>query len=376
MPLSRKDFFKGLAVGTIAAPVAIRGLMGETRAQSDQEGPAVLNGKRYEWKMVTTWPPNFPILGEGCLKLAEMIRTMSGGRIDITVYGGGELVPALEAFDAVRSGAAQMGSGAGYYWAGKAPAAQFFASYPYGFNAQQLNSWLLAGGGMALWEELYAGLGLVPFIGGNTGVQMGGWFNRSIDSVADFQGLKMRIPGLAGSVLERLGGSPVLLAGGEIYTGLERGIIDASEWVGPYHDYLMGFHEIAKYYYYPGWHEWGTAFEFFVNKEAYDALPQDLRAIVRYATDHINAWTLASFETQNAIHLEKIRAMDTVTIRPFPAEVLERVRRESEAVVEEFAASDPFARRVYDSILDFRRKADVWAGLTEAVYYANANRVG
>jgi TRAP-type mannitol/chloroaromatic compound transport system substrate-binding protein len=376
MPLSRKDFFKGLAVGTIAAPVAIRGLMGKTEAQPATEGPAVLNGRRYEWKMVTTWPPNFPILGEGCIKLADMIRTMSGGRINITVYGGGELVPALEAFDAVRTGAADMGSGAAYYWAGKAPAAQFFASFPYGFNAQQLNAWLMAGGGMKLWEELYAGLGLVPFIGGNTGVQMGGWFNRSIDSVADFQGLKMRIPGLAGSVLERLGGSPVLLAGGEIYTGLERGIIDATEWVGPYHDYLMGFHEIAKYYYYPGWHEWGTAFEFFVNKKTFDALPKDLQAIVRYATDHINSMTLARFEAENAIHLAKIRELDTVEIRPFPPEVLERVRQESREVVEAFADSDPFARRVYDSILDFRRKATAWAGLTEAVYYDQSQRIG
>ena len=376
MPLSRKDFFKGLAVGTNAAPVAIRGLMGKTEAQPTTEGPSVLNGRRHEWKMVTTWPPNFPILGEGCLRLADMIRTMSGGRINITVYGGGELVPPLEAFDAVRTGAADMGSGAAYYWAGKAPAAQFFASFPYGFNAQQLNAWLMAGGGMALWEELYAELGLVPFIGGNTGVQMGGWFNRSIDSVADFQGLKMRIPGLAGSVLERLGGSPVLLAGGEIYTGLERGIIDATEWVGPYHDYLMGFHEIAKYYYYPGWHEWGTAFEFFVNKKTFDALPQDLRAIVRYATDHINSMTLARFEAENAIHLAKIQALDSVEIRPFPSEVLERVRQESQEVVEAFAQSDPFARRVYESIQSFRRQADAWAQITEAVYYGRSNRMG
>jgi len=236
--MRRSTFFKSLAAGTIGLPLALRLLGGKLEARGERQ---TVSGEQFRWKMVTTWPPGFPILGEGCELLADLCRKMSGGRLDISVYGGGELVPALEAFDAVRNGAAEVGSGAAYYWAGKAPAAQFFAGYPFGLNAQQMNAWLLSGGGMELWRELYAGYNLVPFTGGNTGVQMGGWYNRKINSITDFKGLKMRMPGLGGRVLERLGGTPVLLPGGELYTGLERGIIDAAEWVGPYHDAFMGF---------------------------------------------------------------------------------------------------------------------------------------
>lgn len=370
MKLDRKTFFRALALGTISLPVVLRGLMGKTDARTNDQAPGIITGKTYEWKMVTTWPPNFPILGEGCQLLADMIEEMSGGRMKIRVFGGGELVPALEAFDAVRNGAAEMGSGVAYYWAGKAPAAQFFASVPFGLNAQQLNAWLQAGGGMQLWEELYADYNLLPFIGGNTGVQMGGWFNRPIDSVADYRGLKMRMPGLGGKVLEQLGGSPVLLAGGEIYTGLERGVIDATEWIGPYHDYLMGFHEIARYYYYPGWHEPGTTFEFFVNRDAYQALPADLQAIIRYATDRINGYTLSTFEVKNAEYLQKIRALNTVEMRTFPSDVISRARELSEEVIADFVGSDPFARRVYDSFRRFRRDAVPWSRVTEQEYFA------
>ena len=259
--LSRKTFFKGLAIGTLSLPFAIRFLGGKNEAQNQVTGN--FTGQSYKWKMVTTWPPNFPVLGEACGLYADLVRTLSGGRIDIKVYGGGELVPPFESFDAVRSGAAEMGSGAAYYWAGKIPAAQFFASVPFGMNAQQLNAWMLTGGGMELWRELYRSFGLEPIVGGNTGVQMGGWFNREINSLDDLKGLKMRMPGLGGKVLERAGGTPVLLPGADLYTGLERGIIDATEWIGPYHDYKMGFHQIAKYYYAPGWHETGTILEFF-----------------------------------------------------------------------------------------------------------------
>ncbi len=208
-------------------------------------------------------------------------------------------------------------------------------------------------------------------MGGNTGVQMGGWFNRKIDTPEDFRGLKMRMPGLGGRVLERLGGAPVLLAGGEIYTGLERGVIDATEWVGPYHDYIMGFHEIANYYYYPGWHEPGTAFEFFVNREAYAELPADLQQIIATATEQINLWTLAQFEVKNAEYLEKIRATPGVEVRPYPAPVIEAARAAARETIEEYANSDPFARRVYDSLLAFRRGAKGWSAVSEGLYYSD-----
>jgi TRAP-type mannitol/chloroaromatic compound transport system substrate-binding protein len=365
---NRKQFLQGLAAGTIALPVALRLLLGEAHAEQG-DSYQVSNGQRYDWKMVTTWPPGFPILGEGCELLATLVKKMSAGRLNIEVFGGGELVPALEAFNTVSSGGAEMGSGSPYYWAGKVPGAQFFSGYPFGLNAQQMNAWLLAGGGLELWRELYAKHNLVPFIGGNTGVQMGGWYNREINSVADFKGLKMRMPGLGGRVLEALGGTPVLLAGGELYTGLERGVIDATEWVGPYHDYIMGFHEIAKYYYYPGWHEPGTAFEFFVNKDKYDELPLDLQTILEVATHYINMYTLSAFEAKNAEYLEKLRAVPTLSVRPFPDEVIIKAKAAATETIADFAAGDPFAQKVYEQVVAFKKRANDWGEITERIYY-------
>lgn len=372
---TRKKFLKALALGTVSLPVVLRTIVGSEQSRAQQSGPAIRTNKTYKWKMVTTWPPNFPILGEACNQLAELVNTMSNGRLQIEVFGGGTLVPPLECFDTVRTNAAQIASGVSYYWAGKAPAAQFFASIPFGLNAQQHNAWLLAGGGLELWRELYADFNLVPFAGGNTGVQMGGWFNREINSVTDFRGLKIRMPGLGGRVVEQLGGSPVLLAGGEIYTGLERGVIDATEWIGPYHDYLMGFHEIARYYYYPGWHEPGTNLEFFVNRQAFEALPADLQTIVEMATSHLNIWTLSAIEAQNAIHLRKIQATPGLEIRPFPKAVLDRLWADSVAVVEDFAQQDPFAGKVYASFQTFRKRAVTWSEITESVYYESLQRL-
>jgi TRAP-type mannitol/chloroaromatic compound transport system substrate-binding protein len=374
MKLTRKTFFKGLALGTISLPFLIRGLGGKSLAQEGEGGsPGVITTKRYRWKMTTTWPPNFPIIGEACTKYAELVNALSGGRIEIKVYGGGELVPALEAFDAVRSGGVELGSGSAYYWAGKLPAGQFFASVPFGMNAQQLNAWLFSGGGLELWEELYRDFNLVPMPGGNTGVQMGGWFNREINSIASLKGLKMRIPGLGGKVLEKAGGAPVLLAGGEIYTGLERGIIDATEWLGPYHDMLMGFHEIAKYYYTPGWHEPGTMLEFFINKNLYDSLPAELQAILRTAAMHVNLWVLSEMEAKNAEALGRLLE-GGIALRRFPDEVVERLRTYTEEVIMDLTDKDPASRKVYASYDAFRRQAARYSEITEKAFYQRLQR--
>ncbi len=367
--ISRKTFFKGLALGTISLPVALRALMGKGHAQQGRSSANIITDKKYQWKMVTTWPPNFPILGEACEYYAELVKAMSGGRIEIRVYAGGELTPALESFSAVSAGAADIGNGAGYYWAGKVPAAQFFASVPFGMNAQQMNAWLTAGGGLELWEELYRDFNLVPIPGGNTGVQMGGWFNREINGLADLKGLKMRIPGLGGKVLEKAGGAPVLLAGGEIYTGLERGVIDATEWIGPFHDYLMGFHEIAKYYYAPGWHEPGTTLEYFINKKKYDALPTDLQAILRSAAAHVNGWVLSQLEAKNGATLHKLIQEENIDVRTFPAEMMQQLRIFTEESIQEIIEKDAFTRKVYQSYDDFRQKARAYSEITEKIYY-------
>ncbi len=208
---------------------------------------------------------------------------MCGGRIQVKVYGAKELVPAFEVFDAVSRGTAEMGHGAAYYWKGKNEAAQFFSTVPFGLTAQEMNGWIYHGGGQALWEELYDQFGLVPAPAGNTGVQMGGWFNKEINCLADLKGLKMRIPGLGGEVLRRAGGTPVNLPGGELFTSLQSGTIDATEWVGPYNDLAFGLYKAAKYYYYPGFHEPGTFLEAMINQKALESLPEDLQAIVMNA---------------------------------------------------------------------------------------------
>ncbi len=369
MSISRKTFFKGLAAGIIGLPIALRTISGKSHAQSQHKGGGV-SQETFRWKLVTTWPPNFPVVGEASFHFAEMVKDMSGGRIEIKVFGGGELVPALEAFDAVRNGVAEIGHGAAYYWAGKEPAASFFATVPFGMNAQQVNGWLLSGGGLALWEKLYAPFNLLPLPGGNTGVQMGGWFNREIKRVEDLKGLKMRIPGLGGRVLEKAGGAPVLLAGGEIYTGLERGVIDATEWLGPYHDRLMGFHQIARYYYYPGWHEPGTMLEFFIHKDKFAQLPADLQAIVRAAALTINHWCLSEMETRNAQALAEMSS-EGLEIRAFAPEIIGQLRAYTAGVLEEITARSPIAKEVYESYQAYRLLAREYAEITEGAFYGD-----
>lgn len=325
---------------------------------SDNSGQGPSN-EVFEWKLVTAWPPNLPVFGEAMIELARELETISNGRLKVTVYGGGELVPPLEIFDAVSNGVAQMGHSTSYYWSGKAPASVFFSAVPFGLDAQQMNTWLYEGGGLELWEELYANHGLVPFPCGNTGVQMGGWFNREINSIKDFQGLKMRIPGLGGSVISKAGGSAVTVAGGEVYTNLERGVIDATEWIGPFHDYKMGFHKIAKYYYYPGWHEPGATTELFVNKAAFEGLPEDLQLLIETTAHKYNQVILAQLERQNAIYLQKLKD-EGVVIKRFPDEVLVSLKSLSEQVIAEQCKSDPFSAKVYKSMQDFKSSAANW----------------
>ncbi|MFK7906042.1 MAG: TRAP transporter substrate-binding protein [Chitinophagales bacterium] len=366
--LDRKSFLKKTALAAVTIPAIVSACSSESSGGTS-DAPAAKAGKKYKWKMVTTWPPSFPILGEGAEMFAEWVKEMSGGRLKIKVYGGGELVPPLEAFDAVSSGTVEMSSGASYYWAGKVPAAQFFSSIPFGMNAQQMNAWMISGGGVELWREIYAPFNVIPMLGGNSGVQMGGWFNREINSIADLKGLKMRIPGLGGKVLEKAGGAAVLSPGSELYTNLERGVIDATEWIGPYHDYRMGFHKIAKYYYTPGWHELGTVLELGINKQSFEALPKDLQVILETASMRLNIWVLSEFEAKNVEYLEKIQSEGKVEIRKFPDEVIEQLRTYTNEVVAEFVESDPLAKKVYDSFHGFRTKIKAWSELTEKVFY-------
>jgi TRAP-type mannitol/chloroaromatic compound transport system substrate-binding protein len=367
MNTRRKFLRKGslaLAAGSSGLALACQNV-----EKKEVSTPYINFNNTFEWKITTTWPPNFPVVGEGCNHLARWIEEMSGGRLKIKVYGGGELIPPLESFEAVSNGAIEMGHGGAYYWAGKTPAAQFFSTVPFGMNVIQINAWLISGGGMELWEELYDRFDLMPFLCGNTGVQMGGWFNREIRTIEDLQGLKMRIPGLGGKVLAKAGGTALLVAGGEIYTNLERGVIDATEWIGPYHDYLMGFHEIAKYYYYPGWHEPGSALELIVNKSKYLELPSDLQAIIRAAAARSNTWIMAEFNSKNMVYLEKIRQEGKVSLKAFPDEVLNTLRTYTNEILEELTEENADCRKIYQSFDEFRRGMGLWSTLSEKTYY-------
>lgn len=322
----------------------------------------------FKWKLVTTWPKNFPGLGMAPEKFAEQVELMSNGRLTIKVYGAGELVPALEAFDAVQTGVAEMSHGGSYYWRGKVPTSPFFAALPFGMNAQEMNAWLHYGGGMELWREAYEPYGLVPLAGGNSGVQMGGWFNKEINSVEDLKGLKMRIPGLGGEVINKLGGAAINLPGSDLFTSLQKGVIDATEWVGPYNDLAFGLHKAAKYYYYPGWHEPGTNLEFTANKKALESLPDDLRAIVENAARRVNQDTLDEFTAKNNTALKTLVEEHGVQLRRFPDDVLLALRSAAKEVTDDFAAASPFSQRVYESWSAFKDDVNAWHAISEQAY--------
>lgn len=324
--------------------------------------------KTYEWKMVTTWPKNFPGLGTAPERLADNLREMTDGQIDITVYGAGDLVPALEVFGAVSQGTAEMGHGAGYYWKGKVPAAQFFSTVPFGLTAQEYNGWMFYGGGLELYREAYEPFGVIPWPGGNTGVQMGGWFNKEINGVEDLKGLKMRIPGIGGDVLEKAGGTPVNLPGGEIFTALQTGTIDATEWVGPYNDLSFGLHQIAEYYYYPGWHEPGTALEIIVNEKAYNSLPDHLQKTLDIAIREMNADMLAEYTARNNEALKELVEEKNVKLRRFPDDALKRLRKMSHEAVKALAEKDEMAGKAYESYKAFRDKVVPYTEISEQTY--------
>ena len=345
--MKRREFVGGLAVAT--------GLAACAKGESECSTAGTVSGEAFEWSCVTSWPPKFPGLGMGVENMAARIEQASAGRLKIKVYGGGELVPAFEVFDAVSRGAVEMGHDASYYHKGKVDAALFFTSIPFGMNSRELEAWIYYGGGLELWRELYEPFNLVPFPCGNTGVQMGGWFNREINSMADLDGLKMRIPGLGGEVLRRAGGTPVTLPGAEIFTSLQTGAIDATEWVGPYNDVSFGLHKAAKYYYYPGWQEPGPGLETIVNRAAWESLPPDLQAIVEVTCQSITTDMTAEYTHGNAHSLQQVLNDPDIEVRPFPDDVLRGLEAISQEVVEEMMANDPAAAKIGRAVLRIPR---------------------
>ena len=365
-------------VGLLLLWVGTLGLWALDSQQKDPvavDGSQVLSTEQIKWKLVTTWPKGLPGLGSAPENFARRVEEMSNGRLSIRVYGAGEVVPPFEVFDAVSQGVAEMGHGASYYWKGKVPSAVFYTAVPFGMTAQEMNGWLHYGGGLELWRELYAPFGVRPFAGGSTGVQMAGWFNRELKSAEDLKGLKMRIPGLAGEVFTASGGTSVRLAGGEIYTSMQTGVIDAVEWVGPYNDRTLGLMEVAEYYYYPGWHEPGAMLEFTVNQEAFDRLPADLQAIVEGAARATNQDMLDEFTARNNSSLTSLLDEYETKLRPLPDDVMDILHSNAVIALDKLKEDDPMAAKISASYEDFLDGVRTYHEISERAYLNARDRV-
>lgn len=334
---------------------------------------SVNNDTVYNWKMITSWPKNLPALGTAPEHFADIVRIMSNGRMNIQVFGANELVGGLEVFDAVSQGVAEIGHSGAYYWQGKVPGSTFFSTIPFGLTGTEMNAWLTHGGGNELWQELYEPFNLIPMRGGNSGTQMFGWFNKEINSLEDLQGLKMRIPGLGGEVFARAGGTPVTMQVSDVFTALQTGALDATEWVSPYNDLAAGYHTVANYYYYPGWHEPGSSLETIFNKNAFEALPQDLQEILRAAGEVMNQSLLDELTARNNEALRVLVEEHNVELRKLPDDVLTELKRISEEVVTEIGNENPSTRRIYESFTAFREGVSNYHKIAEDAFVEARN---
>ncbi len=321
--------------------------------------------KTYNWKLSMAVGKTLPIWGTGIKRFAQLVSSMSNGGLNIKVFGSGEIVPPLEIFDAVKNGTIEMGHAAAYYWQGKMPASVFFTTIPFGMNSQGMYAWIIDGEGQSLWDELYAPYNVKALPLGNTGMQMAGWFRKEIKSIADIKGLKMRMPGLGGKVISGLGASAVNIAGPEIFTNLSTGVIDATEWVGPYHDYIMGFYKAAKYYYSIGWHEPGPVLELSINKKAWESLPLHFQQIVTAAAAQIDREIYAEWMAKDAEYYQKILKNKKIIVKKMPSSVIEAFKEESKKVIKEVKESSEIASRIHNSFFDFKKQFDAYQNINE-----------
>ena len=368
--MERRKFLTGAALGgaALAAGCDCADKCGVT------SGPNIVRQRR-ELKMVTTWPKDFPGLGTAAEETARAITEMTDGEITIQVYGANELVGAFEVFDAVANGAADLYHGAEYYWVGKAKAYPFFTAVPFGMTLNEIMGWVEFGGGQQLWDELSAGFNIKPFHAGNTGHQMGGWFKREINSLEDLRGLKIRMPGLGGEVMRRVGAAAVAIPGGEIYQALQSGSIDASEWVGPFNDLAFGFHREARYYYWPGFHEPAAALGVGINLDLWNSLTPSERKIFQTACQAANNQSIAQFAHFNGIALKTLIEEHDVQMRRMPDDVLAELARQSRIVLEEVAETDDISRRIYESYRASMKATMEWNGVSDEAYMAARRRV-
>jgi|TARA_B110000971_G_scaffold114145_1_gene117092 TRAP-type mannitol/chloroaromatic compound transport system substrate-binding protein len=347
--------------------------LGGVAAASTIAAPAIAK-ERVEIAMVATWGRDFPGLGTGAQRFAKRLSDMSDGRIQVTYYAAGERVKAFDSFDEVASGNAQMYHGAEYYWKGKHPGWAYFTSVPFGLTYTEMNAWIRFGGGQELWDELGADYGLKGLMCGNTGVQMGGWFRKEMNSVDDFKGLKMRMPGLGGDVLAKLGGSPVSLPGGQIYENLISGSIDATEWVGPWNDELMKFYEAAKYYYYPGMHEPGAMLACGMNKTWWDGLSKADQMMIEAASSMENDVMMSEYNYKNGAALKRLINDQGVKLRQFNDDIYDGFAEASEEVFAEVQEHSDLANRIHQSFVTARTDIGAWAEISDQAYLTQRNR--
>jgi TRAP-type mannitol/chloroaromatic compound transport system substrate-binding protein len=340
--MDRRSFFKKAGVAGAGA----------VAAASTLAAPAIAQGNQ-TWRMVTTWPKNFPGLGVGAQRLADRITAASGGRLTIQVYSAGELVPGLQALDAVIDGNAEMSHGAAYYWQNKSTGLSFFTGVPYGMTSRELTGWVRYLGGQEIWDEIYDQFGVQGFLSGDTGTQAGGWFRNELTGVNDVQGLRFRTPGLGGQVWQKLGASVTNLAAGEIFQALQSGTLDAAEFVGPYNDLALGFYQIAKNYYFPSFIEPGLATELVVDKAKYQALPADLQAIIKDVCQAEYDAVAADFAANDPRALQTLVNDHGVQVRRFPEEILEAGAKAAKEIMEELlASSDPLTKKTAESFMN------------------------
>jgi TRAP-type mannitol/chloroaromatic compound transport system substrate-binding protein len=369
---SRRGLLKKAGVAGAAALVAA---CDSGASDAPSAAPAIV-GKKRSLKMVTSWPKNFPGLGTGAARLAKRIETLSDDQITVKVYAAGELVGALGGFDAVSQGKADMYHAAEYYWQGRSPGFNFFAAVPMGMTGIEMNAWVRFGGGQELWDELSGQFGVKPFLAGNSGTQMGGWFQRDINTVDDFQGLRIRMPGLGGEVMSRLGAAPVTKQGGEIFQALSQGNIDATEWIGPWNDLAFGFHTIVKNYYYPGIHEPGTTLALGLNKDLWEDMSPREQEIIQAASATENDIMFAEFTSNNARALNTLVNDHGVQLKPFSQDILTRLAEVSSEVLAETAQADELTGRIFKSFSDARAEGIRWGEIAEQAFMNARSKAG
>jgi TRAP-type mannitol/chloroaromatic compound transport system substrate-binding protein len=376
--MNRRDFLTAATVSTGAIALsgcndgnhqAIDYSKHPEQKQSDAKNVHVNRNKKSVIKLATSWPGSFPIMGVGVERLADRLKDISGGSLEVKIYPKNVLVPDLAVFDACSSGQIDAFHSGPYYWKGKNSAFSLYSGIPFGFTAEEINSWMLFGGGLELWREQYAKYNLHPFMGGNTNIQMGGWFRKKINSLADMNGLKMRIPGLGGEVFSKMGVNSVLLSAGEIYTSLERGVIDATEWVGPALDIKMGFHKVAPFYY-SGWHEPGSILELTFNKQFWNKLSYEHQSMIEVASSEMNSNMTYEFHNENIHALKKLKELD-ITILQFPQDVIEAGKVALRDVISELGEKNSDFKKVYGSIKNHLDLSKEWSDASLR-YFLNA----